>query len=208
MDLLEQMFRLYNHPAKNVVNLLWDMQITKLSAAQGATTLLVGDLGNFTISHHGDHVLNSLLREGRILELLQQLTYQQRSLSNHARLHIIYNMLTPSLPVKLQSLLELAVQRLKGNISLEQRINPDLFVAPALLEYCRQLGRIPNMITHQEESRQWRKKVLTRLDAAEYYKGRLALAGVDGRDPTADIRLIHYCQSIPVEQFNKNSTNR
>lgn len=114
----------------------------------------------------------------------------------------------PSLPVKLQSLLELAVQRLKGNISLEQRINPDLFVAPALLEYYRQLGRTPNMITHQEESRQWRKKVLTRLDAAEYYKGRLALAGVDGRDPTADIRLIHYFQSIPVEQFNKNDTNR
>lgn len=95
MDLLEQMFRLYNRPAKNVVNLLWDMQITKLSAAQGATTLLVGDLGNFTISYHGDHALNSLLREGRILELLQQLTYQQRGLSNRARLHIIYNMLTP-----------------------------------------------------------------------------------------------------------------
>lgn len=95
MDLLEQMFRLYNRPAKNVVNLLWDMQITKLSAAQGATTLLVGDLGNFTISYHGDHALNSLLREGWILELLQQLTYQQRGLSNRARLHIIYNMLTP-----------------------------------------------------------------------------------------------------------------
>lgn len=50
MDMLELMFRLYNRPAKNVVNLLWDMQISKLAAAQGATTLLIGDLGNFTIS--------------------------------------------------------------------------------------------------------------------------------------------------------------
>lgn len=208
MDMLELMFRLYNRPAKNVVNLLWDMQISKLAAAQGATTLLIGDLGNFTISYHGDHVLNSLLRERRISDLSQQLTYKLRGISNRARLNVIYQMLLPSLPDKLQSLLESTVQKLKGNITLGQGINPDLFADPEFLEYCHQLGRRPNMTIRQEESRQWRKKTLTRRDAAEYDKGRLALAGIDSRDPTVDIRLVAYCQAIPVEQFNKNGVNR
>lgn len=208
VDMLEQMFRLYNRPAKNVVNLLWDMHIARFSATQGATTLLVGDLGNFTISYHGDHVLNSLLRECKISDLLQQLNCQLRGISNRARLHTLYKMLAPSLPDKLQSFLEPTIQRIRGNISRAQGINPTLLADPILQEYCRQLGRYPNMTTRREESRQWRKKVLTRLDSAEYGKGRLALSGVDGRDPTADIRLINYCQSIPVEQFHKNGTNR
>jgi asparagine synthase (glutamine-hydrolysing) len=208
MDMLERTFELYNRPAKNVVNLLWDMQITRLAAAQGATTLLVGDLGNFTISYHGEHVLNSLLRECRIVELLQQLTYKLRGISNRRRMYVIYQMLISLLPDTLQSLLEPTVQRVRGNVSLGQGINPDLLADPQLLEYCRQLGRHPNMTARQEESRQWRQKALTRRDTAEHDKGRLALAGIDGRDPTADIRLIHYCQSIPVEQFNKNGSDR
>lgn len=208
MDMLEHMFRLYNRPAKNVVNLLWDIHISRLAMTQGATTLLVGDLGNFTISYHGDHVLNSLLRERKISRLLHQLNFQLRGISNRARLYTLYKMLAPSLPGKLQGLLEPTVQRIRGNISLAQGINPILLADPILQEYCRQLGRHPNMTTRREESRQWRKKALTRLDSAEYDKGRLALSGVDGRDPTADIRLISYCQSIPVEQFNKNGTNR
>lgn len=208
IEVFEKMFTLYNRPAKNVVNLLWDTCITQRASSLGATVLLSGDMGNITISYDGNHVLNTLLREGRLYELLKQLSYQMRGVSNRSRLFLLYKMLISSLPDACQSLVEPIVGKAIRNISLGEGINPTLLADQQFQRYCHQLGRRPNMTATQEESRLWRKKILTRRDVAEHDKGRLALAGVDGRDPTADIRLIHYCQTIPVEQFNKNGINR
>lgn len=207
-DMLELMFRLYNRPAKNVVNLLWDMSIAQLAAAQGATTLLSGELGNFTISYNGEEALNTLLREGQYNELLKQLSLQMHGASIRSRLSLLYRTLAPSLPDACQSFLEQMLRRARGNVSLGIGINPALLKDRQFQQYLQKLGRRSNMTVMKDESRLWRQKVLTRHDFAEYGKGRLALSGVDGRDPTADIRLIHYCQSIPVEQFNKNGVNR
>lgn len=204
MDMLEAMVKIYNRPVKNVINQLWMMTIAEHAAAQGATTLLTGVLGNFTISYNGKEALNSLLREGRLIELLHQYSYHQHG----TKLRALYRTLSPSLPGLLQYLVESLAYSHKGPTHLEAGINPNIIANRDFQQYCRQLGRYPGMVSRQYESRLSRHKLLRRFDTAEYTKGTLALAGIDTRDPTADIRLIDYCQAIPVEQFNKNAVNR
>ncbi|GGX36129.1 asparagine synthetase B family protein [Undibacterium squillarum] len=208
VSMMECMFKHYNRPAKNVINLLWDMSIAQQSSAMGATTLLTGELGNLTISYHGPLVLNTLLREGRLIELTKQLSMQLRNGTPHSRLSVLYHMLMPSLPDSWQSALEQTVDRMKKRKSPGMNIHPDIATSRAFQQYCWQSGRRFNGTKVWYESRVWRQKLLTKRDFGEFVKGTLAISGIDRRDPTVDIRLIRYCQAIPVEQFNKNGINR
>jgi asparagine synthase (glutamine-hydrolysing) len=47
-----------------------------------------------------------------------------------------------------------------------------------------------------------------RNDPGNYNKGVLAGWHIDGRDPTADVRLLEYCLAVPMEQFLHNGTPR
>src|SRR5207249_2791570 len=49
---------------------------------------------------------------------------------------------------------------------------------------------------------------LRRIDLGNYIKGALGGWGVDLRDPTADVRLIEFCLSVPTEQFFRDGVNR
>jgi asparagine synthase (glutamine-hydrolysing) len=50
--------------------------------------------------------------------------------------------------------------------------------------------------------------VLQRGDPGNYRKGGLAGWQVDHRDPTADIRLLEFCLTIPTEQFLRDGIPR
>ncbi|WP_437880514.1 asparagine synthetase B family protein [Pseudomonas sp. LRF_L74] len=206
--LFEQLFELYNRPAKNVINLLWDMSVAQRAAAHGATTLLTGELGNFTLSYDGRQLLNTLLREGRLSELGQQLRWQWRGRTLRGRLGVLYRMLMPSLPNSWQSILEQGLKAMNGRASLEAGVNAALLRDREWQRRIRQAGCRPNMTIMWYASRMWRQKLLLRHDFAEYGKGTLALCGVDRRDPTVDIRLIHFCQAIPEAQFNNQGVDR
>ena len=49
---------------------------------------------------------------------------------------------------------------------------------------------------------------LLSTDPGNYNKGVLAGWHIDGRDPTADVRLLEYCLAVPTEQFLHNGTPR
>ena len=55
------------------------------------------------------------------------------------------------------------------------------------------------------EKRLW---VLQRIDPGNYRKGGLGGLRVDHRDPTADVRLLEFCLSVPTEQFLRDGTPR
>lgn len=207
LSLLETLFSLYNRPARNVINLLWDSTITQQAVAQGATTLLTGELGNLTISYHGGQVFNTLLREGRFIELLQQIQHTRHTNNNLSWQSILYKTLMPSLPYSLQFMLKNRRNHHKTTDEAGYFINPNIIKSNEFQQYCRQQGIYPNMAM-QSESRTTRQQALQQIDFGEYSKGTLAQSGIDRRDPTSDIRLISYCQAIPVEQFNKNGINR
>lgn len=206
-SMLDTMFKIYNRPIKNVVNQLWTMAIDQQAAEKGATTLLTGTMGNATISYNGEQVLNALLREGQFVELLRQLRHQFHKASNRSRLGALYRTLVPSLPDKLQQLLEKVIKPNNIYMLMTNGLNQDFLASSNFQEYCRQQGNKLDRISPWLESRLWRKKWLQKLDIAEFRKGNLGFSNIDKRDPTADIRLIQYCQAIPVEQFNKNGFN-
>lgn len=206
VEALAAMFRLFNRPAKNLVNLVWDMAISKQAAALGCSTLLVGELGNFTISYAGDQVLNSLLRECRFADLARQ-SYRRWRGGRERRLAIIAQTVMPSLPYRLRSGLEALLRPGHDSNRVVRRLTAAFRADPAFRRYCRDL-QIPEIMSQWDESRSWRAKRLIRHDFAEYGKGTLALGGIDRRDPTVDIRLIRYCLAIPVEQYNKDGVDR
>ncbi|WP_437881945.1 asparagine synthetase B family protein [Pseudomonas sp. LRF_L74] len=209
INMLQQMFTSCNRPAINVINLLYYTTIAQLAAKHGATTLLTGELGNFTISYHGSHILNSLLRDKKNEALLQQLYWRLKDKSSRRKLAIIRDMLMPSMPVSIQELLEKFLYKKPVQNSLSAGINPSMLNRhPHLRRHLQKLDKHQNIQSTYTESRMWRANLLRKNDPAELNKGILALAGIDLRDPTADIRLIRYCQAIPVEQYRHNDTDR
>ena len=142
------------------------------------------------------------------MELRRQLARQAAGVRPRARVRILYEMLMPSMPEGWKSAFERIAQRARAQANPRVGINPE---GPGSATFLRQRhppGARPATRRLWEESRRWRQQLLLKHDFAEYGKGTLALAGVDRRDPTVDIRLIGYCQAIPVEQFNKDGVDR
>ena len=46
------------------------------------------------------------------------------------------------------------------------------------------------------------------IDPGNYNKGVLGGWHIDGRDPTADVRLLEFCLAVPTEQFLSNGIQR
>ena len=53
-----------------------------------------------------------------------------------------------------------------------------------------------------------RLAALQRCDLGNYNKGVLAGWRIDQRDPTADVRLLEFCLSVPTEQFLQRGVPR
>ena len=205
--MLEATYAFCNCPIKNVGNLPWYIAIGKLAAQRGASTLLVGDLGNFSVSYRGDHALNALLREGRLNALGAQLSLQMQGLSYRRRLSVMYRMVKPSLPDKWQFWLEHFLSRSpKADARQETGIQRAVLETFDFHRYSRTRASYANTTAILQESRRHRRAKLLHGDTSELRKGMHALSGVETRDPTTDIRLIQYCQAIPVEQFAKDGT--
>jgi asparagine synthase (glutamine-hydrolysing) len=49
---------------------------------------------------------------------------------------------------------------------------------------------------------------MRRGDPGSYNKGVLGGWHIDGRDPTADVRLLEFCLAVPTEQFLSNGIQR
>ncbi|HEY1029816.1 MAG TPA: asparagine synthase-related protein [Pseudomonas sp.] len=208
-DMLKFLFSVCNRPAKNVINLLYYTSIPQRAAQQGATTLLTGELGNLTISYHGNHLLNSLLRERKYKSLSRQLYRQLKGKRIRSKLGVIRNLLIPSTPTGLQDFLEKKLYKKTTKNLFDSGINPSQLARhKSLQRHFDKLNRYQNIQSLYMESRAWRSSVLRKHDPAELIKGILAATGVDLRDPTADIRLIDYCQAIPVEQYRDHDIDR
>src|SRR6478752_492017 len=77
-----------------IINSLWGFDVFTAARAAGHNVMLVGEMGNATISYHGWGVFPELLLTGRWLKLLSEI----RSSGYRWRRHVRQQLIGPLIP--------------------------------------------------------------------------------------------------------------
>jgi len=201
ISLLEGMdrhFMLYERPSFDLPNHRWGNAIYDRARERRLSVLLTGNMGNLTISYDGRHLLPDLLRSGHWLQLWRECAALHRVGGGRWR-GLAAQVFGPFMPPSLWRLM--ASRRFGGGgLSGHSALLPDIAQGAALAAKARD-RRLDFSYRPQERSVSSRLGGLRRGDVGSARKGTLAGWRLDCRDPTADVRLIELCLSIPTEQF-------
>ncbi|WP_186456879.1 asparagine synthase-related protein [Sphingomonas suaedae] len=171
VDMLGPGFVLYGRPLTNLANQTWLAEINDRIRAQGVDVLLVGAMGNLTISHSGSEALGELVRSGRIA----------RAIRHGAELRAAGN--------SWRAVAGAATRPFRN--SPPQKWGPPL-LAPGVSR--PQADAVLGSVAR-------RLAVARRTDPGDFGKAVLAGWDIDMRDPTADRRIVEFCLRLPVERF-------
>ena len=177
-DLLDAASRLHSAPMGGPANIAYWTRLLGEASDAGATVLLTGANGNFSISLGGLGALSDVLRENgprrwwSIAKALRDTPW--RTILNQSFGHHLPG------PVH---------RRLAGSLAHHEY---PLF-KPSLRDRLRRADMRPPA-SYRTAVRQ----IYRPLEYAD--KVGLALHGIDLRDPTADRRLIEFCLSLPADQ--------
>lgn len=186
LKLLESSHRLSGQPVGHVCNNVWWQAIGRSAGEAGATVMLTGEAGNFTISAGlGVDTLGDLVRIGAWRRWWSE-TRALRRRRDFGWLQMINASFGPWLPESLYA-------RLRGRSP-----EPPRFVAPERRERLgRELERAGWDVRPPRDSAARRWSMLRMADPGNYRKRSLAEWGVEERDPTNDRRLVEFCFSLP-----------
>jgi asparagine synthase (glutamine-hydrolysing) len=189
---------LFGRPVFNLCNHVWLSEIRTAAKAAGARILLSGEIGNWTISAAPNSLLADFLREGRLLAWSQAARGLVRS--GRARWRgVAASSFGPWLPDPLW-------RRISGFASGPEAwstdpVHPRLQAAIAEEQQAARSDRPRNSFDDAVDA-------LLTMDWGEHRKGILGGWGLDKRDPTADVRLIEFCLSLPIDMLMKHGERR
>jgi asparagine synthase (glutamine-hydrolysing) len=178
-------------PAPNASNVRWSMAIGEEVRKRGLSAMLTGNLGNMSLSYDGMMAPASLLRQGRLLDLL--LILQGLRKEGFGWPGVAGSMVFPLFPAARKT-----YRRLKGEPELEifdcSLINPELAHRTGVVERAKYRFHVNG------EGR------TLRLRYIQYFQGFFTagfrrLFHAEYADPLLDRRLFELCLSIPEEQF-------
>lgn len=191
---LDRNFYLYDRPALSLCT--HDLFETMYDAAKarGISVMLTGQMGNMTFSYAGLEALPAMLAKGDIVALAKNLSALRRD--GHTVGWLAAATLGPFTPARVWT----SYNRLRGrqaSLADYTALDPATI---ARLEGGRQDGMDFSYRPHRDAAamRLW---VLRRNDPGNYNKGYVGGWGLDVRDPTADLQLIEFCLSVPLEQY-------
>lgn len=187
-------------PIFNPWNYDWVYEICLRAQQRGIETLLIGQLGNLSISYGGDRVLPSLLAERRLLTLVRAARDLHRHDARRWR-SLVHELFRPWMPVSARY----AIDRLRGQSAATHEYSM------IRREFARkhEVGLVA--LEHDLamlDSRALRLACLRRLDFGPSASAFRQLTGVGMSDPTGDRRLIEYCLSVPVEHYCEKGVPR
>ena len=195
-DVLRRQTKLAESPL-HPFNLTWWSEIRSQARAAGADTVLIGALGNFTLSAGGLWALPDYLRAGRFGAWLREARAAARRPDTRWR-GVLFNSFTPWLPAPLWHALRRQFLGLPAPGSLSflrpewraRAVDPDAITLPSSDQARNRLGSIlgddPGMIR----------------------AAAIADCGVAELDPTADRRLIEFSLRLPPEQLFRDGRSR
>lgn len=206
LDGLDRDFFLCERPLLNACNHRWINDINLAAQRSGVRVLLVGTMGNMSLSYGGLEWLAELAGSGRWLKLLRETGGLVKS--GQVRLRAALGAaIGPFIPERAWG----AINRIAGGRSTAlgeySALNPTRGEALNLTGTARDRGLDFSYRPRRGgvETRLW---TLRRIDIANFYKGWLGGWGVDVRDPTTDRRLVEYCLSLPPEAFLSGGRTR
>ncbi len=214
LDGLDRYFDAAEMPFQAAANRVWYEAIVAAAQQRGIQVLLTGKCGNWTTSWHGGGLIRSLTGSGRWPTAWRE----TRAWGPGSRWDSAAALARLGLLARLPWRVQASLARLRNGddpllaadewwVALSP-INPEFARAQHLAERSR-----------ARDCDQWqRRKVDTlaarsgRLMDAErgmgFNGGYSALYGVDIRDPTADVRVVEFCLSLPEEQYRRGGVSR
>lgn len=203
---LDGAFAAAERPFREPSNLVWYDALMHDAQQQGVRVLLGGFLGNYTVSWTGMGLLPQLLQRGRWLDALREagLIAKRQGLSP---LRVLAAQgVMPCLPTPIYS----ALMKVRRTPPLAiSAVNPAFAAACNVAARARALG--PDFRTRlRPDTRDARWRWLDRVAEVHdgVFTGCHARFGTEVRDPTADLRLVQFCLSIPEDQYLRDGVSR
>ena len=201
LDDLDRNFLLFDRPIPNICNLSWSNAIYDVARERKLTVMLTGLLGNIGMSYQGMTLLPELFASGRWIQwwCSAQALAARQGMSWPL---IMAKTLGPWFPAAAWVwLFKFRFgQDLRMAVGRYSAIHPRRLAElnfPARARACGlDLAQRP-----PRDGFALRLWALGRVDRGNYNKGTLAGWHIDQRDPTADVRLLQFCLSVPVEQY-------
>ena len=196
--------RVAGFPGVGTLNGLWVMDICAAARSLEHNVMLVGEIGNITISYHGRGLFAELVRRGRLLRLFREIAssgFRWRHMIRHCTV-------APFVP---DAIFRIYKQWSRG-------ANPPWHDFSAIQsEFGTRSGIVervareysPFDVPPSSDSRLSRINDLHGFcDMADWFAALRAFRGIDIRAPAADQRVVEFCIGIPNDQFRRNGRER
>ena len=195
---LDRNLYLYDRPLMNLCNAVWDHDINRLAQERGLSVMLIGAAGNFTFSYSGWNALSEFAAKGQWLRWLRHARARKRNSAERWR-GILFRSFGWLLPGPLWG----QINRVLSGSSYDLRDYCAIHPMVDRGEMRRRAAERGGDLYFRPTTDTFAARVanLTDADNGNYNKGALAGWGVDYRDPTADLRLVEFCLSVPLEQY-------
>jgi len=171
----------------------WD-ELMNCIANRGASSVLGGGLGNFTISYNGETALWPLVNSGRLGDWMRIFNGMRKG--GHSVRHILHATLGPAIPHGLRSIIFQASGIRTPRVEDLAPLRPEFAKETGAFEHFRQ-----NMYYRGGDSRAFRVRLLQRQDRGLPMDYLIRRFGVATTDPTSDRRVVEFCLSVPDEQY-------
>lgn len=203
---IERSLSAHDEPQFASGNLHWMTAMFDEAAESGATVLLTGQLGNGGISWAGDQqrVIRGLTR-GRWVDAWRGLRLAQRQF-HASMLRAVWTQIVMPLRSKRASR-----QFRKGRIGppFDRSIGPGLAARTRIYERMRESGYDPYFGKSLDARAQRLLYFIPRITPfGAMWAETSAAFGLDVRDPTADVRLLEFCLSIPDSVYRDAERDR
>lgn len=206
VDLLDRAFYLFERPILNICNHVWLSAINDAVVQRQMSVLLIGQMGNSSLTYAGEEVFSEMLSTGQMSRWWRLALANRRNRGARWR-GLAARTLAPWLSPDLWCWV---AQRYYGHPTAIQDysiLNPVLMRELDLHSRAREHG-LDLSYRPWKNGLDMRLWALRRNDFGLYTKGVLGGWGIDMRDPTADRRLVEYCLTIPTEEFFRGGVER
>ena len=161
--------------------------------------MLVGTLGNSSLSYDGWLRLPELMAQGRFVEWWNTARAMKRAEVMTGR-GLLYYSLAHWMPGRLWDWRSVRRGGVGGGPGHYTAVNPARLPALRAAAPLRSIRRDP-YFRPRIDTFEARLDALHSVDTGNYDKGDLGGWGIDLRDPTADRRLVEFCLNVPTDQF-------
>jgi asparagine synthase (glutamine-hydrolysing) len=204
LDQIAEQIRLEGAPSGSIMNGLWVMDICAAARSAGHNVMLVGEIGNLTMSYHGRGLFAELLRTGRWLRLLDEI----KSSGHLWKTMIRHWTIAPFIPTPLFRRYKQLRRRGTTPWHDYSLIHPEFAAGSGVMDRAacefmpfdappprdNRLGRLNDFHCYSE--------------MADWYAKLRATFGVDIRTPAFDRRIVEFCIGIPEDQYLRKGCDR